>query len=168
MPQLKLVRSFSFQMPTLELLSQGTELHSDIANSCFVNRNYWEGLLSQSLAFPCLLVLIPADQATSHWSCALDWHLLTLSQHLANSSCTVSTSTGRYTKPQTAPCSAPHCSLLQPWEFPNLRWVEFGTGLATLPFSPSATVSAVPDLTLTKCFCITLNIHLHLQNIQKC
>lgn len=136
MLQLELVRSSSFQMSTLELLSQGTELQPDSPYSCFVDWNCWERFLSQSSALPCLLVLTPADQGTSHWSCARRWHLLTLPQHLGNSSCTVSTTLG-----VTQGHPKPHTFLLQPWGLPGLRCVELGTGLA-----PSPSVPAVPDL----------------------
>lgn len=134
MLQLKLVRSFSFQMPAL--LSQGIQLHPGFPYSCFVHRNYWERILSQNSAFPCLQVVTPAAQVTSHWSWALGWHLLTPSQHLGT--------VPALSAPQGDSHRGSQSPTLLPWQFPSPRCVEFGTGLATLPLSPS--VSTVPDL----------------------
>lgn len=52
---------------------------------------------------------------------------------------------------------SPPYSLHQPWQFPSLSCVEFGTGLATLLLSPSTNSSSTRFfLTDIMSFCITL------------
>lgn len=66
MKQLELVKNFSFQVLTLWQSFQETGLDAYVEYFSFVDRDYLERFLSQSLLFRFFLVLTSEDQVTPH------------------------------------------------------------------------------------------------------